>query len=51
MPASDLLLIIVFALFGLEVLARFGSWCFAQWRDWQEVRESLLEDDEPAPKA
>lgn len=39
------ILIVVFILFGLETLSRFGGWLFAQWRDWQEVRESLFEDD------
>lgn len=45
---ETILLCIVFGLFGLEVLARLGAWCFAQWRVWIELRESTV-GDEPTP--
>lgn len=49
---ETILLAIVFTLFGLEVLARFGAWCFAQWRVWIELRESTEGDrEDPAPSS
>lgn len=46
---ETILLCIVFTLFGLETLARFGAWAFAQWRVWIEIRESTEGDDTESP--
>ena len=45
---ETIILVVVFTLFGLETLSRFGAWWFAAWRDFTELRETLLEDDDGA---
>lgn len=43
---SDTLVIVVFALFGWQTLAAGVGWTFNVWRDFQEMREALFEDDD-----
>lgn len=46
MTLSDAAIMIVFVLFGLEVLARLGGWTFAQWRRFQDLSDWFEDEDE-----
>lgn len=40
MDLESWLLVVVFALFGLEVLVRVSAWLFAQWRTFQDMKDA-----------
>lgn len=46
---ETILLCFVFSLFGIETLSRFGSWVFNTWRDFQDMKDATLYEDEPTP--